>query len=97
MHAPSHWVGPHTYGAHFCVAAVGQVPFPSQLAASVATSFVQPAVRQTVDAGGNVHDVAPPLHLPEHEVPSPAQAVRGATGCPVTAVHVPFEFGRLHA
>jgi hypothetical protein len=97
VHAPSHWVGPHTYGAQFCVPAVGHVPLPSQLAASVATSFVHPAVRQTVVAGGNAHDVALPLHAPEHDVPSPAQACRGATGCPVTAVQVPFDFGRLHA
>ena len=38
-----------------------------------------------------------PLQVPSQPVPSPMQAVRGATGLPLTAVHVPGAAGRLHA
>lgn len=47
---------------------------------------------------GYVHDaVLTPLHVPAHIASVALQAVRGATGAPVTAVHVPSEPVTLHA
>jgi hypothetical protein len=45
-----------------------------------------------------VHDwVVTPSQKPSQPVPLPPHAVRGATGVPVTAEHVPGEAVRLHA
>jgi len=98
VHAPSHCVAPHTYGAHGAVTFGEQLPLPSQFAALVATSFMQLAARHAAAVVGNVHvAVVEPLQLPLHAVPSPAHTARGATGWPFTGEQAPFVAGRLHA
>lgn len=89
-------VAAQTSGEQSTVCTTGQVPLPSQVAASVAMAFVQLAARQEVT--GKVQAVLfSPSQVPAHGVPLPTHATRGRRGVPVTAVHWPFVPGSAHA
>jgi hypothetical protein len=97
---PVHCVAPQTPGAQACVRAVGHLPEPSQNSGRVATALaaLHEAPRHCLDCPGTVHAVvSTPSQAPSQPVPLPMQAVRGSTGLPVTAEHVPSWFGRLQA
>jgi hypothetical protein len=85
---PAHADPLHWYGAQVCVWTAGQLPAPSQLAASVATPLVQEAPRHCDT--GNVHAVTvTPSHEPPHDDPSLAHAARTPCGAPTTGEQVP--------
>jgi hypothetical protein len=76
--------------------AVVQVPDPLQTDAVVISPFVQMAGLQTAALSGKVQAwVSLPSHSPLQGA-VPAQSTRGATGVPVTGVHVPSEPPSLH-
>jgi hypothetical protein len=78
-------LAPHAYGVQAVVAAEGQEPAPSQLAAEVAVPAEQLAPRHC--AVGNAQDAGlPPSQLPP-QTPLPPQALRDPCGDPVTATH----------
>jgi hypothetical protein len=79
-------VAPHTYLPQLWTVAVGQLPAPSQLAASVWDPLAQLADRQLVL--GNTHDAEVPLQVPA-QVPLPLQAACPARGVPETLEQVP--------
>lgn len=90
VQAPTQAEGPHSNGAQSFVSSAGQLPAPSQLAARTASPAVQLGGRQVVAAPGKEQEVlCVPLHRPLQSDPSPAQAARGATGWPATAVQTP--------
>ena len=87
----------HVFGAQSCVLSGGHVPAPVQLAATVAIAAAHVGARHCVVDGGNAHAVRlVPSHDPLQSVPSPAHAVRPATGAPVTALQAPTLPGTLH-
>ncbi len=97
-HEVLHAVAPHKYAPHEAVTGDGHEPTPLQLAARVATPFVQLAARHEVELDGNAQlATLMPSHDPLQSDPSPAHATRGATGVPTTGEHVPARPVRLHA
>jgi hypothetical protein len=95
---PMHCVVPHVKGAQAWVCAAGQLPAPSQAAASVATSFEQLALRHEVLEPAYAHvAVSVPLHAPPQADPSVAQAGRVPCGAPLTGAHVPALLPPLQA
>src|SRR5579862_2231453 len=98
VHESLHAVAPQTYAPHDVLTGAGQEPAPLQLAAAVATPFVQLAARHEVDPDGYAQlDTFEPSQNPLHVEPSPAHAARGETGAPVTGEHVPTSPATLHA
>ncbi len=88
-HPLLHAVAPQTYGVQETVWAVGQLPAPSQPAASTAMPPAHEAERQLVDDDGNVHCVAlVPSQVPAHGA-VPPHAGRLPTGAPITVVQLP--------
>ena len=85
------------YGLHATVCAAGQLPAPSQPAASVATPPEHDGERQLVADPGKAHCVGLlPSHAPAH-APAPPHAGRLPTGAPVTFEQLPIAPARLHA
>ena len=101
-HLLLHVVPPHTNGAQSFVSGVGQLPLPSQAAASVATPFAQLACTHVTDEPTNpVHDVRV---LPSHcaalhglSAEPFGHAARVPCGAPATGVHVPSLPSTSHA
>ena len=85
---------------HGSTVAGGQLPAPSQKAASVALPFWQRPSRHETPGPGYVHDrVVLPSQTPPQSVPAPAQPGRPcAGGCPsAMGVHVPIATDWAHA
>lgn len=77
---------------------LGQLPAPSQFAASVCEPAAQDAARQLVCEPGKTHAVRfEPLHVEPQVVPAPfpPHAERGLTGVPLVATQVPTLLGAL--
>lgn len=81
----------HRLLAHGLVVAVVQAPEPLQTEAVVALPAVQVAAAQTTVLSGEVHALPfTPSHCPL-QAPVPPQAVRVASGAPLTAEHLPTD------
>jgi hypothetical protein len=82
-------VPPHTPGVHDCCCGAGQLPAPSQAAASVATPPAQVGALQPVPSG-YAHAVRlAPSQAPPQAEPSDVHWARPFTGAPTTAEQVP--------
>lgn len=81
-------VAPHMYWPQLLVVAVGQLPAPSQFAASVWDPLEQVADRQLVDVLANTHEAEVPLQALA-QVPVPPQVPCPARGVPETLAQVP--------
>jgi len=76
-------VDPQTSGVQLCVTAVGQVPVPVQVAATVATPLVQLAARQEVVAGATAQV---PLPVQAPVLPQGGAATQRASANPGTSL-----------